>query len=200
MTTVEPRRPYDSALRRQQAAQTRARIVRAGAELLRSSPVRDWNTLTIRAVAARAGVHERTVYRHFGNELALRDAVLHRLEEQAGIELEGMRIEDVADVTARILGQVASFRPEPPRPLDPTLLEAKGRQHDALAGAVAGAAPEWGHLDRRIAAAVLDVLWGVATYERLVVDWELDHAETVRALSWVIGLVEEAVRRDRRPD
>ena len=57
----------------------------------------------------------------------------------------------------------------------------------------------WPEADRAIAAAMLDVLWSVASYERLVVDWELDPEQAIRGVTWVIGLVEEAVRRGRRP-
>src|SRR5581483_2680711 len=89
-----PRRPYDGSLRRERAAETRDRIVTAGSELLRLAPVRDWRGLTVRAVAERAGVNERTVYRHFGNERGLRDAVMKRQEEEAGIDLEGMHLDD----------------------------------------------------------------------------------------------------------
>ena len=105
--------------------------------LLRGSSVRDWQGLTIRAVAEEAGVNERTVYRHFANEQGLHDAVMHRLEEEAGIDLHGMQLEDVADVTARIFDHVATFPPDARPPLDPTLLEAKRRQHEALLAAVA---------------------------------------------------------------
>ena len=187
------RRPYDSALRRQRAAETRARIITAGSELLRGSSVRDWHGLTIRAVAERAGVNERTVYRHFTNEQGLHDAVMHRLEEEAGIELQGMPLEEVADVAARIFEHVSSFPPDARPPLDPTLQEAKRRQQEALLGAVAGRATTWSEADRRLAAAVLDVLWSVASYERLVVDWQIDRDEATRGIAWVIGLVRDAI-------
>jgi AcrR family transcriptional regulator len=187
------RRPYDSALRRRRAAETRERIITAGSELLRGSSVRDWHGLTIRAVAERAGVNERTVYRHFANEHGLHDAVMHRLEEEAGIELQGMRLEEVADVTARIFEHVSSFPPDARPPLDPTLQEAKQRQHEALLAAVAGGAATWHEADRRVAAAVLDVLWSVASYERLVVDWQIDRAEATSGITWVIGLVRDAI-------
>ena len=132
-----PRRQYDSTLRRQRAAETRARIIAASSELLHSSSVRDWHGLTIRAVAEKAGINERTVYRHFVNEQGLRDAVMHEFEEEAGIDLRGMRLEDVADVTARIFAHVSSYPSDARQPLDPTLLDAKRRQHDALHAAVA---------------------------------------------------------------
>jgi AcrR family transcriptional regulator len=194
MTALAPvRRQYDSTLRRQRAAETRARIMAAGSELLHGSSVRDWRGLTIRAVAEKAGVHERTVYRHFVNEQGLRDAVMHEFEEEAGIDLRGMRLEDVADVTARIFAHVSTYPPDPRQPLDPTLLDAKHRQHQALLTAVAAGAGSWSEGDRTVAAAVLDVLWGVASYERMVVDWQMDPAEATRGISWVIGLIRQAM-------
>ena len=64
-------------------------------------------------------MNERTVYRHFANERALRDAVMHRLEEEAGIDLTGLRLEDVADVAARIFEHVSAYPRKARPPLDP---------------------------------------------------------------------------------
>jgi hypothetical protein len=50
-----------------------------------------------------------------------------------------------------------------------------------------------------VAAAMLDVLWSVASFERLVVDWQLDRTRAIRGMVWVIGVVEEAIRKGRRP-
>jgi AcrR family transcriptional regulator len=196
---VRARRRYDTTLRRQQAAGTRERIVAAGSELLHGSPIRDWRALTVRAVAERAGVNERTVYRHFVNERELRDAVMHRLEEEAGVDLAGMRLEDVADAAARIFEHVSSYPLKPRPPLDPTLTEAGQRQRKALLGAVAARTARWPKADRVVAAAMFDVLWGVASYERLVINWQLDREQAIRGITWVIRLVEEAVRKGRRP-
>jgi AcrR family transcriptional regulator len=187
------RRSYDSTLRRQRAAETRARIIAAGSELLHGSSVRDWHGLTIRAVAEKAGVNERTVYRHFVNEQGLRDAVMQQFEDEAGIDLRGMQLEDVADVTARIFAHVSSYPPDARQPLDPTLLHAKRRQHEALLAAVSARAGDWSPADRTAAAAVLDVLWSVASYERMVVDWQMDPAAATRGISWVIGLIRLAI-------
>jgi AcrR family transcriptional regulator len=187
------RRSYDSTLRRQRAAETRERIIAAGSELLHASSVREWQGLTIRAVAEKAGVNERTVYRHFANEQGLRDAVMHQFEEEAGIDLRGMQLQDVADVTARIFAHVSRYPSEARQPLDPTLLDAKQRQHDALLAAVTAQAGAWSEADRTVAAAVLDVLWAVASYERMVVDWQMEPAEAVRGISWVMELINQAV-------
>jgi len=194
-----PRRRYDSPLRRQRAAETRERIVGAGADLLHELPIWDWGALTVRAVAARSEVNERTVYRYFPSERALRDAVLVRLEQESGVELDGMRLEDVADVTARMFEYVSSFPLAPRTPPDPTVLAANQRQRDALLSAVTAAARTSSPADRTIAAAMLDVLWSVVSYERLVAEWELDPEDAIRGLTWVIGLVEDAVRAGRHP-
>jgi len=200
---VEPRRPYDNRLRREQVAETRERIVTAGSELLHSSAVsseRSWRTLTIPAVAKRAGVSERTVYRYFGNERRLRDAVMRRMEEESGIDLVDLRQEDIADVAARILGFVSSFPLEPSPLTDPTLVEAGHRQQEALLRAVEAWTEQWPETDRVIAAAMYDVLWNVMSFEKLVAEWELDPEAAIRGITWVIRLVEEAVRNGRRPE
>ncbi|HZU78425.1 MAG TPA: helix-turn-helix domain-containing protein [Acidimicrobiales bacterium] len=193
------RRTYDNTLRQERAAATRRRIVEAGSELLHSSDVRDWEALTVRAVAERAGVNERTVYRHFDNERGLRDAVMHELQKEAGVDLEGMRLGDVGALATRIFRHAASFRLEARPALDPTLRDTRRRLHDALLGAVADAAPGWSEEQRTLAAAVLDVLSSVGAYERLVRDWELDGAEAARAVGWAIAQLELAIRRGGPP-
>ena len=199
-TTPAPaRRRYDSTLRRERAAATRARIVTAGAELLRGSSIRDWRAVTMRAVAERAGVNERTVYRHFANERALRDAVMQRFEEEAGVDLAHLPLGAIADVAAHILRFVSTYPIEPRPALDPTLEAANRRRHDALLAAVTEGAPRWSQPDRELAAAMFDALWAVDNYERLVGEWGIDPDRAIRGMTWVIQLVEEAVRAGRRP-
>jgi AcrR family transcriptional regulator len=192
------KRRYDNTRRRERANETRARIVAAGAELVRQSSIRDWRGVTIRAVAERANVNERTVYRHFANERALRDAVMQRLEEAVGVDLTQLRLDDIGDAAARIFRHVAAY-PHDRKPLDPTLAEANRRQHEALLDAVKQCAARWPSADRTIAAAMLDVLWGVSSYERVLLDWDLDTEEAIRGMTWVIGLVEDAIRNGERP-
>jgi len=194
-----PRRRYDSPVRRQRAAETRERIVTAGAELLHGFPIWNWRALTVRAVAERAGVNERTVYRYFASERELRDAVMERLEEEAGVRLDGLRLDEVPALTTRILEYVSTFPLEARAPRDATVAEANERQRQALIGAVAPFTAQWSEDDRVIAAAVLDVLWSVVSYERLVTDWDLEPEHAIRGVTWVLGLVEDAVRSGRRP-
>jgi AcrR family transcriptional regulator len=197
---VRARRPYDTTLRRERAAETRERIVLAGCELLRKSSIRDWRALTIRAVAERAGVNERTVYRYFGTERGLRDAVMHRQEEDAGIELAGLQLMNIAEVTARLFDHLSSYPLERHTPLDPTLVDANQRRQDSLLEAVAAQSPAWDESDRKVAAAAFDVLWSVSSYERLVVDWDLSQEQAVAGTAWVINLVVDGIQRGHRPD
>jgi AcrR family transcriptional regulator len=194
-----PGRPYDGTLRRERAAETRERILVAATELLHRSSIRDWKKLTVRAVAVRAGVNERTVYRYFGSERGLRDAVMRRNEQEAGIDLAGMQLEDIATVTTQILDHVSQYPREPLPALEPTLVDANLRQHQALLAAVAAGTEGRPDEDRTVVAAIFDVLWSVASYERLVVNWDIDHRRAVEGITWVIGLVEEAVREGRGP-
>jgi AcrR family transcriptional regulator len=194
-----PKRRYDNSRRRERANETRERIVTAGAELVRQSSISDWRGVTITAVAERAGVNERTVYRHFTNERGLRDAVMQRLEEAVGIDLAQLKLDGIADATARIVRHVATYPRGKRPPLDPTLAEANRRQHEALLSAVAEHTDAWRPEDRRLAAALLDLLWSVPSYERLARDWRLDADESVRGLTWVIGLIEAAILADAPP-
>jgi AcrR family transcriptional regulator len=192
-------RKYDSPIRRQRAGETRERIVTAGCRLLATTSVRDWHALTVRAVADEAGVNERTVYRYFGNERGLRDAVMHQLERDAGIDLEGMGLGDVADITARIFTQVSSYPLRPKPALEPTLADANARQRRALFAALEDIVPQWPLDARDSVAALLDVLWSVATYERLASDWDMDRDQVIGAVAWLIDLIVDAVASDRRP-
>jgi AcrR family transcriptional regulator len=193
------RRAYDSPVRRQRAAETRERILTSGAELLHGFPIWNWAALTVRAVAERAGVTERTVYRYFATERELRDAVLERLEEESGVDVAGLALDDVAPVTARMLEYVSSFPLAPRAPRDETVAAANARQRAALVAAIDAHTDDWAPGERAIAAAVLDVLWSVVSYERMVVDWELAPEDAIRGLTWTIDLVQAAVRAGTPP-
>jgi AcrR family transcriptional regulator len=191
-------RQYDNSGRREQAAETRDRIVAAGAELLRESSVRDWGRVTVRSVAERAGTSERTVYRHFGSEKGLRDAIMERHQDQAGIDLSTVGIDDLADVAARVLRFVSVYPKQPEPPLDPTLHETDARRRAALLRAVAESAPDRSPQEHLRAAAMIDLIWSISSYERLLNGWQMDDEEAIETVRWGIGLVVDATA-DRTP-
>jgi AcrR family transcriptional regulator len=194
-----PRRKYESPLRRQQIAETRERIVAAGSEIVHGASSWDWRDLTVRAVAKRAGVNERTVYRHFTGERELRDAVMGRLQEEAGLPFDDLTLDEFAAVVARLFDFLSSFAAEPRTPKDPTFVAVDERRRRALLAAVERSTDGWSETDREMAASLLDMLWSVAAFERLVAVWGLDTGQATRAVTGLIGLLVDAIRAGRRP-
>lgn len=196
--TVTKRR-YNSPLRQRQSDATRQRIVHAGAELVHSFPAWDWTNLTAAAVAERAGVSERTVHRHFSSERKLRDAVIQRLVEESGVELDALAVEDFAEVTAHMFSYLSSFAVAPATQEDPTFATMDAVRRRALMDAVVRATPGWGEKEQETAAAALDLLWDLPPFERLHTQWQFDQDRAVHTLRWVIGLIQRAIAEDRPP-
>jgi hypothetical protein len=48
-------------------------------------------------------------------------------------------------------------------------------------------------------AALMDVLWNLPSYERLVGVWNLESANATRAITWVMGKVVQAIEDDDPP-
>ncbi len=194
------RRPYNSTVRRQQAAETRERILSAGSDLAHHFPGFDWSQgVTFRAVAGRAGVSERTVYRHFPTEQQLHDAVMNRLRDEAAVSFDDLELNDLADITARRFAAMPSYAFWPSLKESPTFSAEHERRSSALRRAVISSTPHWSDAEREMAGAMLDVLWSGASYERLITVWKLDVDRATRATSWVMELLIDAIRNDRRP-
>ena len=195
------RRQYDTPLRAQKTAATRERIVQAGSELVHGFASWEWHELTFRAVAARAGVGERTVYRHFPTERHLHDAVMQRLEEEAGITYEDVTLDNLGDVTAKVFLSRGAFAVDESvtAPDSPTFVAVDQRRRDALRHAVEASTPRWNDDERTTAAALLDMLWNLPSYERLVGVWNLDAENATRAITWLIDYVVGAIEHDEPP-
>jgi len=193
------RRRYDSPLRKQQAAETRERIVAAGAEIAHRLASWDWRELTFRAVGDRAGVSERTVHRHFSTERVLREAIVQRLTEESGVKLHGFELGEFAGLATQVYRYLSSFAATPPAVTDPTFAAIDQQRREALLAAVARVAPQWPADAQTTAAAMLDMLWNPMLFQRLTGAWQLDAAQTTRAIAWAAGLIEQAIRDGRRP-
>src|ERR1700759_4162619 len=151
------RRRYDNSARQEKAAQTRERILAAASDLVHGFDSWDWQDLTFRAVAERAGVGERTVYRYFPTERHLHDAVMQRLESDAGVSYEDVDLSNLAETTARVFASLQRFsvRESVPVSRDPAFVPSDQRRRDALLRAVS----ERGGSDtrQRVIAGLLDV-------------------------------------------
>ena len=195
------RRQYDSPVRRKRAAETRERIVAAGCALVHSFTTLDWNDLTIRAVAGKAEVSESTIYRHFASERELHDAVMHRLHQEAGVSYDGLTLDDLAGTTRQVFAALSAFAVSAwtPQMDDPTHISIDQARMNALLEAVDEPSGSWRQAERQVAAAMLDVLWSVPSYERLVTQWKMDAAEATEAITWVMGLIVSALRDSPPP-
>jgi AcrR family transcriptional regulator len=189
------RRPYDSPVRRQAMEATRERIVTAGVELVRGFKTWDWTDLTFRAVAERAGVGERTVYRHFPTERILHSAIMSGLATEAGVDYDGVTLATVGDVAQRVFRALGSLhlRPALDPPPDSAFAEADRQRRDALLRAVGAELPQWSDAQRSRLAASLDLLWSAESYERLVDQWDLDPDAAMAIIAWAIDTLIGAV-------
>ena len=190
-TEARTRRRYDSPVRRERMGETRERIVAAGVELVLGFTTWDWTDLTFRAVAERAGVGERTVYRHFPTERDLHDAIMAGLATRAGVDYDEVTLSTVADVAGRVFRALGSFAVQPASaaPIDPTLVATDEQRRTSLLRAVASERPDWSEQQQVALAAALDVLWSVPAYERLIDQWGMEPKEAMAVLSWAIGAV-----------
>jgi AcrR family transcriptional regulator len=196
---IPRRHSYENSQRSRQAAATRERILAAAADIVRGLPDWDWRGLTVRAVARHAGVDESTVYRHFSTERNLRDAVLRRLETEAGVKLDDLRLESVAEIVSQTYAYLAGFPITRGPTDDPAFAALDERRRTALLAALAQAAPGWSDDQLEMAAAAVDAYWSVSVFERMITTWNLDTQQATRAVTWVIDLIEAAVREGRAP-
>jgi len=200
-SSMANRRSYDNRARQEKAAKTRECIVAAGSELVHAFDTWNWRDLTFKAVAERAGVGERTVYRHFPTERHLHDAVMVRLESEAGVSYEDVDLTNIGEVTARVFASLQRFsvRKTVETPQDPTFVDVDVRRRDALMRAVSTSAPGWSDAERRAAAGLLDVLWNVPSYERLVGVWGIGGSEATEAIGWLMAKVVAAIEEGNPP-
>ena len=196
---ITPRRRYNSPLRQQRSVHTRERIIGAGAKIAHRLGTWDWRGLTFKAVGERARVAERTVHRYFSTERKLHAAILQRLVQESGISLDGLELHAFPSVVARLYKYLSSFAAVPISVNDPSFATLDDQRREALLGAVARSARDWAEDDRKMAAAMLDMIWNISSYERLLTAWKLDTDHAICAITWVIGLIDRAIREGLRP-
>lgn len=196
------RRRYDSPVRRQQSADTLERILAIGAELVRGLLAWDLNNLTASGIAERIGVSERTVKRYFPTDRKLHDAVMQRLVQESGISLAQLKLDEFETVTARMFQYLASFSVTASTlpAQDSTFATMDRDRCEAVLRAVTQAAPELSEQERKAAAAALDLLWSVPSYERMTLSWGLQSADATATLTWMISLVKDALQQGRAPE
>lgn len=183
-------RRYRSTLREDQAKATSQRIVDA---LVAQACEHGRQDFSIAEVAARAGVAERTVYRHFPTRQALIEAIHVASEQDTRTKLpdnpdnafghvhtlfawfeENAQLVEAAHVT----GIASEVRAHGRR--------QRGERAKKMVDEYLALLPE---ADRRRALAVFRSMFGSATWRTMRRELGLSAEETVDAVEWVIGLV-----------
>jgi len=96
---------YDSPLRREQAEQTRSRIVGAALDLI----VGGVAELTMQEVAKAAGVALRTVFRHFPTRDDLLDAVWQAMQARMGETPDLETLDELTRFVPELFGRYAAM-------------------------------------------------------------------------------------------
>lgn len=194
------KRPYNSAVRQQQSNETRELIISSGVKLAHEFPAWDWKNLTFRAVGERAGISERTVYRYFSTEQALKDAVIQRLVKESGINLDALSLAEFTTTIKILFRYMLSFSAKSKEPEDPSFSSVDQERRTALLRSVVEATPGWSRAQQEIVTASLDIFWQPSTYERLINGWNFNSEQSLATLTWLIDLIETAVKDERRPE
>lgn len=201
--STKPRRQYNSPVRQQQSTETLERILATGVELMHGLLEWDISRLKARIVAEHAEIGLRTVQRYFPDERDLRDAVMQRCVEKSGITLENLKLDKFSKTTSNMYRYLASLPivPRATTPVkDPTFAVMDRERREAVLNAVSQSTLGWSDHERNIAAGALDILWSIPSYERLVISWGFDSDSAIDGLTWLIDLVIEAIRTDRKPN
>ena len=80
-----------------------------------------------------------------------------------------------------------------------TFVGVDKRRRSALLRSVSEAAPNWSDDQHRATAGLLDALWNLPTYERLVGAWGLTGPDATDAVTWLMAKVLAAIADDEPP-
>jgi len=200
--TAAPRRQYNSPARRQQSTETLELILATGVELMHGLLEWDIAHLNARTVAEHAGISTRTVQRYFPEDRNLRDAVMQRSVDKSGISLEKLKLNKFSKTADKMFRYLSSLpvAPHATTPVkDPTYAVMDQQRRNAVLNAVSQATPDWSDQERKVVAGLLDILWSIPSYERMVASWELDADNAIRGLTWLIDLINDAIKDGHKP-
>jgi AcrR family transcriptional regulator len=189
-------RAYRSAVRQEQAARTRARILEAFVDEL----ARGHDDFVVADVAARAGVSVRTVYQHFPNREAQIDAVVAWIDAQVGAEELPATAAELPAFTRRrydtFFAHERVFRAQLGAGV---ATEVRRRRRRKLEAAVDGCLAATGApaAEARAAAAMIKELIGAPLGLRLM-DHGLDREETTSVAEWTVQLIVAALEKHAR--
>jgi AcrR family transcriptional regulator len=204
VNSSSPSGRYNSARRRQQAAETRGAILAAASRLFVE---RGYAGTSLEAIAQEAGVAVQTVYNSVGGKRALLPAINDFIDEEAGLEPALAELEAATDphrllrLTVRLTRQFAERKGdylavlEAAATSDPDLgsiMEEGRRRHRAGTLSIASKLASFGALRPGLTAAragqILGVITWVENHTQLVRDYGLSYDE---AEDWLTSILED---------
>jgi AcrR family transcriptional regulator len=178
---------YHSPLREEQSAATHARILEACVALLQAG-----GSLTYGAVAAKARVQDRTVYRHFPTKEDLETAVWNWiLEHVTHVDFSSATADDLIDSMRRSFAGFDAGAPliqamlHSQEGLDVRLRQQPARQ-SMFEACVDQASPGLDPQTRRRAAAALQVLYSATAWDQLRSFWGMTGSEAADVIEMAI--------------
>jgi AcrR family transcriptional regulator len=202
--TAPSKRPeraaYQSSLREEQAQRTGERILEALAEQLDEE---GWETFSIARVAARAGVSEPTVYRHFPNREAMVEALSAWLEERVVFPTLPTSVDEIPVLAHALFDHFHENAPMVRASLQTRLgreVSDRGRRRRDREK-VARGAEVFRHLppaEARAASAVLRVLFSRESWVMITGRLGIEPSAASAAVSWAAKALIDAARRDEK--
>jgi AcrR family transcriptional regulator len=193
---MKGKRSYDSPLRRAQAAGTRDRILEAVSELVAAGAIGE---LTVPAVAARAGVTVRTVYRHFPTRADMVDAMQKWALQRMGALTWPKDVEELLAFPVPLFEAFDRNRPLVEAQLGAAGIavrrEGKQRRVELLRDTLAEILARCPAETQRAALGVIKQLLSASAWQALREDVGLDGTQAGRAVAWAIGALVEDLRR-----
>lgn len=196
-------RPYTSALRDRQVAQTRDLILDALTTLLGD---RRADEVTMRDIASVAGVAERTVYRHFPDRDALLEGLTQRLPLPQGAmpSFEAGGLDDLAPTSRRLMAileeHYVAARAEAVLNADPRRFAASTQANSRNMRELL--AKELPGLDEREVlrvAAVIRCLVSTQAWLRMREEYGVPGTESGPVVAWVIETIIRELRAGNTP-
>jgi AcrR family transcriptional regulator len=200
MSQAEARR-YDSPLRDEQTQRTRERVVDAVVAELADGE----GELTVPAVARRARVSLRTVYRHFPTKQELVEAVARRFQERFGAPYFASP-EELPHATERMVRAFAEDEQlvRATLRIDPSLLgEERSARLAALEQTLGPLLADRTPAERRQIVGVVYAVHGLLMWRNLRTYVGLDDQEASAAVAWatetiLAGLTQQAQTNERK--
>lgn len=202
---ADSRRSYHSPLREEQLRQTRDQILDALTELLAD---RRADEITTREIAARAGVSQPTVYRHFPDRTALLAGISARINELAAESEEGgYALDSIDEVGPRVewLFTISETIPVEMRAeallnADPRRFGDDTRRHsEEMLGVVAAEFPDLDERQHAQLAGLLRCLGSSQAWLRMREEFGVTGAEAGPVMRWAVETLVRSVRAGELP-